>query len=1474
MSCPNRGCKSRKMKPGDGYSTASFKKTSLYLAKPPEINEFDTNPISHVFNLDLIESNTSDLNTNLTNIIEILDTNPESIATDQYRTALTKLIRTIEMSMNGVQNIIKLQNAPIKQYNTSYAPQTEQVISLIIDYIQLATKTYNENVLYTYNICPFLMFFINMSTVFIDIFQNPNTIFSTKDFQMVWSDNYYISLRIPKFLKELGIRNHFLNLSNILDFNSTKLNNPSNRYNELVSSFAALDDSSVKFESDDVTLSLLKNMLTDIRDFRLYFMDFVNLPKNTEVKQSNQLYEKVEAINHFESILEIYLCLFNLMEMVKKINQLVENESFSLPPASEFSNRNQWICFKQLVENIQMNTRILDSIYMLFKQQDTASAEANARSKEILTLMSHHVNLKIDDRYVQLINCLTQIKPITDESLFQTFVQFYNEQIENQKNNSNDLFQRGKNCFERFRVLTKIFQETPNLITASSRFSAFSNFEDCYRYLQIVPEFSQFSQMNDTLFAFKFILMSHVCFLSNKLMIQSMMNLQPHLSIPFYQEQFMITELQSRLTNFLSLVTRIKSKRLYAEKFEDFIECFIQFLEVSSFLMKKKTCNTSTDFITFILSSFPSINSIKQAFSFGSLIENIKKKLSQVQNSAIKSSEFESASHKEIAFPIELVESSKHVFENKTRMSEICHLIEQLDYIKLCIQLFLLYESFFNQFVGQINRSHEQCQEKPETSPWLGQLTHTLLLLFHQTKLAIPLELSHNWIMLYRPVLLNDNADVKETFLNEIPFINLYEINIQLLYRLRKIESSVLVDIPKIGYGKQLNSILNLHFLITNKIRKIIIGKSYEKEEIDHLVDRFLTQIFNISPELYAFVQKNWVRISSILNIFQKVHHLNSIVNSILGEQFQLNLFFLINLFKSILWLLIEMVKSEHVSIDLLQTEQNMSKVMYELKNHSKTMFSKQNHEIERIYYLIISSLQELTEVSINTKIEHFTNSFRFFVADSLPLIASSIQTSLYDAFEGLVRDSIVLIDRLEESPVEQKFHILREIKRNIKKMLRFNSPIINEFAIHIMTMVMSEINFCILESQIACYHQLLLQIAVDRPSLISSIIFQHPSFNFITDSPIITKTTEIYHQLNKIIDQYCQNENPLFQSLKTSLLDLMNKCQSKTEEIKKSLNFDPITLNQSQKLVEKYKQAKNEYDRMTKYLVCLKLKSKDIKHQRLELLRNYQLALLKIKNQNAFLYQEYKKMVDAISIKNEFIIKLKERQKTFDDLANSLDSQIKELQNLINHARITENPSKNSTSKTVGLNAIIDLEEKFARELARNNELWTEVRNLASDKSHPVVLEPKRKFSSTDTKTILRSLQTTPQNVNEKYDMLVQTIYEIFRRIKFCKEALFSQERRNNPFLNAGHSATNLPSILALAVSTSSFQDSAIDDEEAIDLLFTFTNELFDKSLKFYFTNQMFHQLKCHKKKAKIKVKKPKKSILSKLLEEELQCV
>ena len=237
-------------------------------------------------------------------------------------------------------------------------------------------------------------------------------------------------------------------------------------------------------------------------------------------------------------------------------------------------------------------------------------------------------------------------------------------------------------------------------------------------------------------------------------------------------------------------------------------------------------------------------------------------------------------------------------------------------------------------------------------------------------------------------------------------------------------------------------------------------------------------------------------------------------------------------------------------------------------------------------------------------------------------------------------------------------------------------------------------------------------------------------------------------------------------------------------------------------------------------------------------------------------------------------IIKLKERQKTFDDLANSLDSQIKELQNLINHARITENPSKNSTSKTVGLNAIIDLEEKFARELARNNELWTEVRNLASDKSHPVVLEPKRKFSSTDTKTILRSLQTTPQNVNEKYDMLVQTIYEIFRRIKFCKEALFSQERRNNPFLNAGHSATNLPSILALAVSTSSFQDSAIDDEEAIDLLFTFTNELFDKSLKFYFTNQMFHQLKCHKKKAKIKVKKPKKSILSKLLEEELQCV
>lgn len=65
---------------------------------------------------------------------------------------------------------------------------------------------------------------------------------------------------------------------------------------------------------------------------------------------------------------------------------------------------------------------------------------------------------------------------------------------------------------------------------------------------------------------------------------------------------------------------------------------------------------------------------------------------------------------------------------------------------------------------------------------------------------------------------------------------------------------------------------------------------------------------------------------------------------------------------------------------------------------------------------------------------------------------------------------------------------------------------------------------------------------------------------------------------------------------------------------------------------------------------------------------------------------------------------------------------------------------------------------------------------------------------------------------------------------------------------------------------------NSACDDEEIMDMMDAFNNELFERSMNFYFINKILQRKNEKKSRRKIKVKKHRKSALRDILDDEIQ--
>ena len=132
------------------------------VSQPSECDDYRGFYPLNSITIDKILVSTNDLEKVISDLINLIDNNPDSITLDQSEKAFSETIGTIEMSLNSIFNYFKIQKSPQLKSITTNMPKDEALFSFFYDYTQLAIKVYNQKIFYNPSFYPFIIFFTNL----------------------------------------------------------------------------------------------------------------------------------------------------------------------------------------------------------------------------------------------------------------------------------------------------------------------------------------------------------------------------------------------------------------------------------------------------------------------------------------------------------------------------------------------------------------------------------------------------------------------------------------------------------------------------------------------------------------------------------------------------------------------------------------------------------------------------------------------------------------------------------------------------------------------------------------------------------------------------------------------------------------------------------------------------------------------------------------------------------------------------------------------------------------------------------------------------------------------------------------------------------------------------------------------------------------------------------------------------------------
>lgn len=775
--------------------------------------------------------------------------------------------------------------------------------------------------------------------------------------------------------------------------------------------------------------------------------------------------------------------------------------------------------------------------------------------------------------------------------------------------------------------------------------------------------------------------------------------------------------------------------------------------------------------------------------------------------------------------------------------------------------------------------------------------------------------------------LINKIPFIDYSKLFRMAFFNFHKIDslVRKTLKRQKSEYKNIDSIAQLINEKEMKYNDESNFL-KNSILNFVVSVKQDNSVFDIGKNGIISTILQISSDLYLRVQKYWSKLILISQFYEKFNNLIKFTQDIKNDlqiekkEFPKKLNQYVNLLSSICLSLNEVSKSNYISSELKQAILQFNQKINEVQSNLKYLYYDDVKQLEeKVFISLLIQMQDLEKSLIQTNVFQFTNALRTVLAKTLPVIASSSSDQNYTKFEDTISDILQLIDDIEKDSGENKFAILFEMKQKVKLFAKFQDSLFIEFSSILKNIINCELNISFVKSQLAIHNIFLLQISSENLNMANAISSNSVLPHQISYLPPICQIPEVSKKFEIIISQinsiqkYKNEEeetkkDSILSKLATELSNAKTNAELRVRKIIDETRINQQEIKKCNSKHENYRKLQSIYEEQLKLLNKTRDETRAIKMDMNEKLNQVQNQVSEANKENLKLLFDLKRFSDekaqieylnkqtsenlqwAKNILTYIIPKFPERRKNNGKTLNPVMPVIP--------TEVKDNPIPKNAKVNYAM--IIELEQRFQKAVEKNKNLWMEAKSFSKS-----IKIDESVMNSTENETVQQPQKNENRNFKEceslvkndeivkEFKSTVETVYELFKRSNFLQQVLFSAENNDRESLNfsnpsglhSSSSSSNLGSSSYSSASSSGYISSQIssgnsgsipgvsyDDDDILDILDAFNNELFDRSMKFFFINKILQRKNEKKSRRKIKVKKHKKSILKETLESEIQ--
>ena len=1329
----------------------------------------------------------------------ILGNDSPGLDYEQKQEMLNKMINTIDETIIPLQRFNQTQLR--QNINLSYPilPSDNTIFSLTIDYIKSTSKIYNQNIFYTEKFPIYVVSLNNFISIFIDLILNSKTQFTIKDFRESWNENYNVSLTYQNFLKSLDFPKLYMDFFSSLGLNNTESQTLNNSIEKLNSDIN-------RFKTEEISDSLIQTTISDLEDLEIcYFGRKQNEKTKKKEKNLSSLYYSLLAN------LECFSSMLNILNLGKKLNQLIINNDIILPKIdpSLQNEKHSWMFLSILIDSISLN----------FKIQQLLKPTPDLFETKIMQIISHLTNLtkffenianknkiskqEIDqfEYYHQVLDEIQKSSHYNYTEMINQFFPLYKEKFLNLSLTDNSqnriILSNLSKCINEFQNLCIIPQN--DLFLAKKKLQIYIKIEDLIQELCKISGFSPFDFVIHT----KMLLFMNFSNLSTMILIQNLKDLI--LKIERYPRSYFQKFTQNRVSldfyELFLIINEIKIQKANTKNAEIFVNFLLLFFKFSNFVI-----TTNNEFhddryrvvIDYLMKSFPDPKLIKQIFPIEEIKNDIIDSFSKMQSSYIElahSHSFDINSNN-----INQSEEIIHLFAEYLRndyptiMSNIISKLYSLKFIALFMKKYNFLLTKYYQSQPRTLRSTPDIKASIVVNFPKFLNLFIFILSNEENKKNISCSLLKNIYAVIRYVILSDDADNNLTFqniINELPFINYSKLlgkAFKSTYFIDVIIFDYILNQPSKNFQNRKNQYLNTSNQLKKFLLKIIVTYDFTILDFNNIFQKFLSIIVNISSSLYATIEHY------INDIVHFVHYLHKLIRFIkIGKtiiaDFHLNNdklysfkdYAFINYVCYIQEILYKLSNSPYLSKNLTSSILELNECMKQLQiNH--LFYCDAFDQTQSIFSQFIIELQKIRRILHDIDFSMLIKIVQTYFGNLIKEILKNSKSS-FQIIDDEMKQVLSLLNYLSQNNKENEISILIRLKFQLKQIYLLNSgnlPSYIDFSQNlklIFYIVFSKCYLSILDSFIAQY--------ISE----KDFKFNFPMLNYT--SRIIDSET-LFFNIPHILSRFdklsisLQDHQNLPQVVK-SINVFIHEINILKESTKSS--FHSIIKGNNQ-IMHEIQNAKNSAEKYLSFIEQYKLNLRNMQEKKSQLSNKItpqneyiesKIGILdQLISENSQRKSDLQKLVDKNQLRQNFLQYLRKKSNKLD---NQRYSMIPEKKKNSKDLTIDYFSSKALTFTSPEINEAvqIDISEKYNKAFLENKMLIKKLKSLIANIPSNLVVNKYSQDNTYNKSQIdkLKLLLDSINNLKNEIFSMLEYVQQIERNY-FKAEANISFDRNN----------------------------------------------------------------------------------------------